>query len=724
MKVVGVLLPLPFQDVFDYYADDDVSLGQIVRVPFRRETQVGVVWKMGQSSHLESSKIKPVIEVLRLPPLKQNLMKLVEFVAQYNLAFLGLVLKMVLCAKTAFECPKVQVLYKLTGKTLQDAKLKNSDTRWRVIELLRHGPYSYAEIAQGAGVSQGVIKTLIKAGLLEPFSRPKQKTFETPKLKLTQVKLTGEQQSAADYLCAKCERGFSVTLLDGVTGSGKTEVYFEAVEKVLSQGRQVLILVPEISLTSQWLERFEKRFGVRPATWHSALSNNERAETWKAVQEKLLQVVVGARSALFLPYADLGLIVVDESHDHSFKQEDVVNYQARDMAVVRAKLENIPIVLSTATPDLETSVNVAQGKYGVVFLKSRYASAKLPEIKIIDLKKDKPLKGEWGVSWLAPTLVNAIKENLERGEQSMLFLNRRGYAPLVICRDCGHRIQCPHCTAWLTEHRASKRLVCHHCGYFIPLPKTCPECYSETGLTACGPGVERIAEEVRGRFPVARVNVLSSDTAYSLTEVSAAINRMQNQETDILIGTQILAKGHHFPALTLVGIVDADLGLMGSDLRAAERTFQLLSQVSGRAGRAEKKGVVYLQTLQPENPVLQALVSNDRARFQDLEAKARRQLMLPPFGRLAAIIVMGANAHAAEKTAQALAKCAPFGNGVEVLGPAPAPIYMLRGKFRYRLLLKTQKTLNIQAIVKKWFSMVNIPSNVRVEADIDPYSFM
>lgn len=723
-KIVGVLLPLPFQDVFDYTADDDVSLGQIVRIPFGRELQVGVVWKIGQSSKLEKSKIKPVTEVLQLPPLSPKLMKLVEFVASYNMAFLGLVLKMVLCAKNVFDDPKVEVLYKLTGKTLQDVKLKNSDARWRVIELLRFGPYSRVEIAKGAGVSQSVIKTLIDAGLLEPFHQPKRKKFEVPKFSFAQMSLTNEQKQAADYLCAKCDTGFSVTLLDGVTGSGKTEVYFEAVEKVLRAGKQTLILVPEISLTTQWLARFEKRFGVLPAQWHSALGNNERAETWKAVFENRIQAVVGARSALFLPYANLGLIVVDESHDHSFKQEDVVNYQARDMAVVRAKFENIPIILSTATPDLETTVNVEQGKYDTVVLKNRFAAAKLPEINIVDLKKDKPVKGDWGVSWLSPTLSRALEENLEKGEQSMLFLNRRGYAPLIICRDCGHRIQCPHCTAWLTEHRASGRLVCHHCGYFIPTPKTCPECHSETGLTACGPGVERIAEEVRGRFPKARVEVLSSDTAYSFAEVSAAIERMENRETDILIGTQILAKGHHFPALTLVGIVDADLGLMGSDLRAAERTFQLLSQVSGRAGRASQKGVVYLQTLQPENPVLQALIKNDRERFQTLEKQARQRLMLPPFGRLAALIVSGTNAHTTEKVAQALAKCAPYGNGCDVLGPAPAPIYMLRGKFRYRLLLKTPKTINIQAVVKKWLSMVNVPNAVRVEADIDPYSFM
>lgn len=742
-KIAGVLLPLPFNDVFDYKIPDDVVPGQIVRVPFGREQQIGVVWKTGKSSNLDDSKIKSITETFNLPLLRSELMKLVEWVAEYNVAYKGLVLKMVLCAKGVFEDPKVNILYKLTGKTLAEARLKNSSARWRVIELLRHGPYSRTEIMKGAGVSQSVIKTMIESGILEPLPVKKQKEFLPPKPDFHQVKLTAEQQAAADYLCQRCETGFSVTLLDGVTGSGKTEVYFEAAAKVLESGKQVLILVPEISLTTQWLARFEKRFGVKPAKWHSSLSPAERTETWKAVTQNRAKVVVGARSALFLPYADLGLIVVDESHDHSFKQEDAVNYQARDMAVVRAKFENIPIILSTATPDLETIVNVENKKYGCVKLNSRYAAAELPEIKIIDLRKDKPLK--WlppvksdsesanaeqstppkpKMAWLAPSLCTALEENLKKGEQSMLFLNRRGYAPLLICRDCGHRIQCPNCTAWLTEHLKSGKLICHHCGYTTAIPQCCPECGSETGLTACGPGVERIAEEVKGRFPDARIEILSSDTAGSFAEISAAINRMEKGETDIIIGTQILAKGHHFPALTLVGIVDADLGLLGSDLRASEQTFQLLSQVAGRAGRAEKKGTVYLQTLYPENAVLKALAEGNREQFINLEKNSRQKLNLPPYGKLAALIVSGNTPESAGKIATDLARCAPSGNGIEVLGPAPAPIFMLRGKFRYRLLLKTLRNINIQVILKKWLKMINVSKSVRIEVDINPYSFM
>ena len=727
--IVGVLLPLPFNDVFDYKIEGEPVLGELVRVSFGREVVVGVVWKLGKSSKLEDAKIKPVLERLNFPPLSAELMKFISFVAAYNMAFQGLVLKMALSVKAVFDDAKMTTLYKLSGKTLAEAKLKNSDARWRVMDLLKHFPYTRAEIAKGAGVGQSVIKTMIDAGVLVPFQVEAKKSFGLPKPDFSKVQLTAEQQAAADELCAKVGSGFSVTLLDGVTGSGKTEVYFEAVAQALQNGKQVLIMVPEISLTTQWLGRFEKRFGVKPACWHSGLGVRERIDNWIGIVENRAKVVVGARSALFLPYADLGLMVVDESHDHTFKQEDVVNYQGRDMAVVRAKMEQVPIVLATATPDLETICNVESGKYDVVRLESRFAAAELPEIKIIDLKKDKPQKypndkGQLNVAWLAPTLVTALKDNLEKGEQSMLFLNRRGYAPLTICRDCGYRIQCPNCTAWLTEHRKAKSLVCHHCGYTTSIPQRCPDCGSEDGLTACGPGVERVAEEVSRRFPTARIGILSSDLTSTLNEVSAVIAQMERREIDIMIGTQILAKGHHFPSLTLVGIVDADLGLMGSDLRASERTFQLLSQVSGRAGRGDKKGTVYVQTLYPENAVLQALVHNDREKFVALEKQSRKMLKLPPFGKLAAVIVSGANQAQVEKIAVYLGQYAPNTEMITTLGPAPAPIFMLRGKYRFRLLLKTARAINIQEVLRAWLKRVQVPSSVRVEVDIDPYSFM
>ena len=724
MSIVGVLLPLPFNEPFDYQIDSEVKIGQLVEVPFGKDKQIGMIYSLEKTSSLDIAKIKYVTKVFDYPPLSSNIIKFMEWVAKYNMAPVGLILKMVISVRSVFEPSPMTVLYKLSGKTLSEAKLKNSDARWRVMDLLKHAPYTRQEIGQGAGVSQSVIKTMIDAKILEPVFIENKREFLEPVGDFATVKLTKEQQKAADILCQKIDNGFSVTLLDGITGSGKTEVYFEAIAKTLENNKQVLILVPEISLTSQWLSRFQKRFGVRPANWHSGLSVKERTDTWKAIIEGRVKVVVGARSSLFLPYTNLGLIVIDESHDHSFKQEDSVNYQGRDMAVVRAKIEHLPVILSTATPDLETLVNVDEGKYDCVKLNNRFANAVLPNINIIDLKKDKPQKGEWGVSWISPTLVKALDENLKKSEQSVLFLNRRGYAPLLICRDCGHRIECPSCSAWLTEHKKSAKLLCHHCGYFDEIPNKCPHCRSETGLTACGPGVERVTEEVIKRFPYAKIEMLSSDNASSFNAISKILERMERKEIDILVGTQIIAKGHHFPDLTLVGIIDADLGLMGSDLRASEQTYQLLSQVAGRAGRGDKAGNVYLQTVYPENNVLKSLINNDRKSFIDFEKDSRRLLSYPPFGKLAAIIISGKNQKNVSKIAAQLGNIAPNNQYISVLGPAPAPLFLLRDNYRFRLLLKTTKNINIQKVLSEWIKMVNIPSSIKVEIDVDPYSFM
>ena len=724
LMIFGVLLPLPFDEPFDYAGDEDLPVGTMVRVPWGKQEIVGVVWCKKTSSDCPPNKLKKIIKKYDFLPLNNKIINFINFVSQYNMAPLGMVLKMVISVRQAFDDEPTEVFYELTGKTLAEAKLKNSDARWHVIDLLKHGTYTKAEICRGAGCGPSVVDALNKAGVIIGCIHIKKQQYNQPQPDFMHVKLTDEQQAAARNVVAKIGNGFSVTLIDGVTGSGKTEVYFEAAAEALKQNKQVLILVPEISLTAQWLARFEQRFGVKPACWHSGLGIRERTSTWIAAVEGRARVIVGARSALFLPYPELGLIVVDESHDHSFKQEDFVNYQCRDMAVMRAKFESFPLLLSTATPDLETTVNVENGKYDTVRLTKRFAGASLPEIKIIDLKKNKPQRGEWGPSWLAPTLVEALKNNLEKGEQSMLFLNRRGYAPLLICRDCGFRLQCPNCTAWLAEHRSAGKLICHHCGYMCNRPACCPDCSSSDGLTACGPGVERVAEEISRRFPEARVKILSSDTTTSVAELSKTFAEVENGDVDIMVGTQILAKGHHFPDLTLVGIVDADLGLMGSDLRASEQTWQLLSQVAGRAGRGEKSGEVLVQTMYPENAVLQALVNNNRSEFLELEKQTRRLLKMPPYGKLAALIVSSEKANAAEKIASALGQTAPNNDYITTLGPAPAPVFMLRNRYRFRLLLKTARNINIQEVLKIWLAKVNIPNNVRVEVDIDPYSFM
>ncbi len=724
MAIYGVLLPLPFDDVFDYQSDEILEIGQIVMVSFGREELAGVIWKIGKTAEIDVKKIKPIMAVIDLPKLSLPMMMFIKKVAEYNLASLGLVLKMVLGQQTN-QLPK----QKITLYGLQENRPKNikmSVARQTVCDFLAECKEVEKDtLIEATGINSTLIATMVKVGLLYKKEILINEETELQKVDLCkQVHLTEEQQRAADILVRKVNNGYSTTLLDGVTGSGKTEVYFEAVAEALSLNKQVLVLVPEISLTSQWLKRFENRFGVVPFIWHSEVGVRDKAKTWKAVARNQAKVIVGARSALFLPYADLGIIVVDESHDHSFKQESLVTYQGRDMAVLRAHLEKIPVILSTATPDLETIVNVEETKYDCVKLTKRYAKAVLPEIKLIDLKKDKPQKGEWGVSFIAPTLVDELQHNLERGEQSMLFLNRRGYAPLLICRDCGHRMQCPHCTAWLAEHRITAELICHHCGFKMFTPKRCPECSSEDGLTACGPGVERIAEEVAKRFPTARTAILSSDITTNYKSISEVIQQTVRKEVDILIGTQILAKGHNFPDLTLVGVIDADLGLMGTDLRASEQTFQLLAQVSGRAGRGEKKGVVYLQTLYPDNLVLKAVIEHNREDFIEIEKNSRLLLKMPPYGKLAALIISSANQQAAEAVAYYLGKCAPNTELIETLGPAPAPMNLLRGRYRYRLLLKTAKNINIQEVLKKWLSMVKVKSNVRIDVDINPYSFM
>lgn len=728
MAIYGVLLPLPFNDVFDYQTDDNITLalGQLVVVPFGREEMVGVIWKKGQTAEIAPERIKNIKQILDLPKISKSLMSFITKTAEYNLATAGMVLKMVLGQKTN-QLPKQKVtLYGLMIKNENLQGIRITEARQAVFDFLDDGKEAEKEdIINATGVSQAIISSMIKNGFLYKHEVLINEEAEEQKVNLSkQTVLTDEQQAAADILVKKVGSGFSATLLDGVTGSGKTEVYFEAVAEALKEGKQVLVLVPEISLTAQWLRRFEMRFGVTPFIWHSEVGVKDKAKTWKAVALNRAKVIVGARSALFLPFADLGIIVVDESHDHSFKQESLVVYQGRDMAVLRAHLEKIPVILSTATPDLETIVNCEEGKYDCVKLRKRYAKAVLPEIKIIDIKKDKPQKGDWGISFIAPTLVNEIEANLQRGEQTMLFLNRRGYAPLLICRDCGHRMQCPHCTAWLSEHRSTSELVCHHCGFTMRTPKLCPECHSEDGLTACGPGVERIAEEVKHRFPKARTAILSSDITANYKAISDVIRRTADKEVDILIGTQILAKGHNFPDLTLVGVIDADLGLMGTDLRCSEQTFQLLAQVAGRAGRGHKKGEVYLQTLYPDNLILQAVIEHNREKFIELEKNARRFLKMPPYGKLAAIIVSSTHPKAAEAAAYALGRCAPNTDLIQTLGPAPAPMALLRGRYRYRLLLKTAKNINIQDIIKKWLNMVSVKSNVRIDVDINPYSFM
>ena len=721
-RTVRVLLPLPLADAYDYSVPDgmEVTAGHFVVVPLGRRETLGVVWGEG-SGEVPEAKLRDIVGVMPALPMADPLRRFVDWVSAYTLAPPGAVLRMAMSAPSALEDPKTELVYRAASAGGDDT-LKMTAARRRVLEQLKEGPaLPAAELAHLAGVGTSVIKTMTSAGLLEAVERVVRRRFPQPDGTREGHALSPDQKFAAEALVEKVKaHAFSATLLDGVPGSGKTEVYFEAIAAALAIGRQALVLLPEIALTAQWLRRFEDRFGAAPAAWHSGLTSLERRETWRGIAEGRVGVVVGARSALFLPFADLGLIVVDEEHDGSFKQDDGVSYNARDMAVVRARLVAAPIVLASATPSLETVANVAVGRYGSQHLPARPGERRLATMAAVDLRREPPDRGRW----LAPRVVKAMGEVLAAGEQTLLFLNLRGYAPFTLCRGCGRGLECPQCSAWLVEHRFRRTLICHHCGYSEPPARSCKHCGAVDQFVACGPGVERLAEEALELFPEARTELFTSDSLMNRTAASEAVDRMEKGEIDILIGTQMAAKGHHFPKLTLVVVVDADLGLNGGDLRAAERTFQLLYQVAGRAGREDRPGRALIQTHMPEHPVMQALVSADRDRFVSAELADRAVAKMPPYGRLASLIISGPDAAAVDNVCAAIARQAPHQTGLSVLGPSPAPLALLRGRHRRRFLLKAPRDVAVQPLLRSWLAQIGLPGSVRLQIDVDPYSFM
>ena len=697
-----------------------VEPGSIVVAPLGPRQLLGVVWepeRMPSDAEVGDNRLRNLLAVADAPPLRDPLRRLVEWTADYYLARPAAVVRMALSSTSALEGARHVTEYRATGHVPD----RLTPQRAQALERIGERQGLIRELATIADVSDAVIRGLVKAGAIEAVEVDIDTPFPVPDPDHAPPSLSADQQEAADRLVADvAAAAFAPTLLDGVTGSGKTEVYFEAVAEAIRQGRQTLVLLPEIALTEPFLKRFADRFGCEPVAWHSGLRSTQRRRAWRAIASGEARVTVGARSALFLPYARLGLIVVDEAHETSFKQEDGVHYHARDVAVMRGKFEGCPVILASATPAIETRQQVALGTYAEVKLPSRFGAAQMPEIAAVDLLASKPDRGRW----LSPPLVTALTETLERGEQSLLFLNRRGYAPLTLCRTCGHRFQCPNCTAWMVEHRLTRRLACHHCGHVEPVPRVCPECKEEETLVACGPGVERIADEVAALWPEARVAVVTSDTIWSPAKAAEFVGRMEADEIDIVVGTQLVTKGYHFPNLTLVGVVDADLGLEGGDLRAAERTFQQIRQVSGRAGRGEKPGRVLIQTHSPSAQVMQALVTGDADAFYEAETDARREAGAPPFGRYAALVVSSEDQPAALETARLVARAAPEVEGMHVYGPAPAPLAMLRGRHRYRLLVHARRALDVQDVIRGWLGGVEWPAKVRVTVDVDPYSFL
>lgn len=722
----SVLLPLPLSlangGTFDYRMPAGLILspGDFVTVPFGSRSAIGVVWGRA-AGHFTEGKLKEITSKFDCPPLPEVSRQFVEWVARYTVSTPGAVLKMVMSIPDALNPPKLITAYTV-NTIMEDFNI--TPAREQVLAVLKQGPPRPArELTREAGVSSSVVKGLVKSGKLIAVAIPTAiagPRYEPdwnklgPELSQSQIKAARTLENTTEAA------NFLVTLLDGVPGSGKTEVYFQAVAKALEKGGQVLVLLPEIALSAQWLARFRIRFGGDPVEWHSELTPAKRRQTWRAVAEGQTRVVVGARSALFLPFPNLTLIIADEEHDTSFKQEEGVIYNARDMAVVRAQLGNIPIVLASATPALETVLNVEQGRYQILHLPNRHGNAEPPTIETIDMRAERM----GSQTWISPTLQEALTKTFTDKEQAMLFLNRRGYAPLTLCRTCGQRLQCPSCSAWLVEHRQGRRLQCHHCGYHTHLPKICPDCENENTFAACGPGVERLSEEVKILFPEIRTVIAASDTVTGPKAAAELVRCIENHEVDLIIGTQIVAKGYHFPLLTLVGAVDADLGLTGGDLRAAERTHQLLYQVAGRAGRGDKPGRVILQTYMPEHPVMKALQGGERITFMAAEAESRRQANMPPFGRLAALIVSAKSEDLANIAAAQLNRVRPDAKGITVLGPAPAPMALLRGRHRRRFLLKTTKEINIQGVIRDWLALADVPKKARVQIDIDPYSFL
>jgi len=719
---VDVLVPVALDHTYSYRVPRELELkpGDIVAVPLGAREVMGVVWAddvaIKPGLH---NRMKDVSAKLDYPSLRPELRRFVDWVSDYTLSPRGMVLRMCLRMGEQLGPAREKVGVRLAGPPPQ----RMTPARARVLQLLADGMVrSKGEAAHDAGVSSGVVDGLIDEGTLETLVLPPEPVARKPDPDHCIPEFSDAQRTAADALRALVENNsFAVALIDGVTGSGKTEVYFEAVAEAVRRGKQVLILMPEIALTAQFLDRFAERFGVRPAEWHSEIAPRKRARTWSAVAAHDVSVAVGARSALFLPYADLGLIVVDEEHDPAYKQEEGVRYHARDMAVVRAREIKIPVVLASATPSVESEVNARRGRYVRVHLPERFGGAHLPSVEAIDLRREGPPRGRF----VAPRLAEAVKIAIERGEQALLFLNRRGFAPLTLCNACGHRMACPNCDAWLVDHRFKRRLVCHHCGYSMPPPDECPKCHAKGSFVAVGPGVERLEQEAAELFPGARILVLSSDLVDTMERLRQELDDVAQGRFDIVIGTQLVAKGHHFPKLNLVGIVDADLGLANADPRASERTFQLLHQVVGRAGREHGRGHGFLQTHQPEHPVMRALIAQDREAFYSAEIAVREAAQYPPFGRLASLLISGGDKHETESYARRIAGVAPRDEQVRVLGPVEAPLAVVRGRYRFRLLVRSPRGFDLSAYLREWLAAVpKAKGTLKLDVDVDPQSFL
>lgn len=718
--IVTVLLPNPQNSGYDYRLPFTAKLGDYISVPMRNSEQIGLIVGPGSATDLDASKIRNAFKLFDIPGMSDLDIKWLYKMSEYTMLKPGAILKLILNVPDAFLPKKMETLYSWSGNVD-----RMTEQRIAVSDAFLANPnesLSETDIKNISGVSTSVVRGLIQSGALIPTGSNVIETFTPHEYKTDGGhKLNDEQLSASSSV--NINHGFLVHLLDGVTGSGKTQVYFDIVARAYASGKSVLIMMPEIALTAQFMNRFTERFGSAPIVWHSNLSSASRRNIWQNVSNGKIKMVIGTRSALFLPWQNLGLIIVDEEHDTSYKQEDMGSYHARDMAILRAHINSFPVVLASATPSAETIHKVQIGAYSVSHLHSRFGGATMPKIELIDLRQNSPAPINNQRTWLTEPLVLAMEQTLAKRQQSMLFINRRGYAPITVCQKCGHNINCPDCSIGMVYHQKTGKLQCHYCGNSAPVPTKCPNCGTENLMTHTGVGIERIRDEVIARFPFARVAILSSDLIVSPQSLERIISEIENHEIDIIIGTQILAKGHHFPNLTLVGVIDADMGLFGTDFRSHEKTFQQLYQVSGRSGRAEHPGRVLIQTYQPEHPVLIAIANNDRDGLMKNDLKNRLAASMPPFGQLISIIVECDDEKKLQSFCQKLSDITPIANGVSILGPMPAPMYKIRSWYRMRFLVTGGEKSKLQPIVEHWLNKIKIPHDIRLKIDVNPQSF-
>ena len=702
MIILELAIPVAIFKTFDYYSEDEnIKIGSVVSINFARTKTIGLVVNIKDSSSFELKKINN-----KILSLNNNIVNFIKKVADYNIIPIGLVFKFVFNDNYLLNNIKENKLYYFNNDGKITEKQKN------IVDFLKENKdksFSFNELKSLCSLN--ILKTLVKNGIICE-KKENQHNYNIENIVLNTLSI--EQENVYKKIL---ELDNKPILLEGITGSGKTEIYFHLFEYFIKQDKQVLFLLPEIALTSQFINRIKSQFLCKDvAVWHSAISNSQKKEIWNKVLNNEIKLVIGARSSLFLPFSNLSLIVVDEEHDSSYKQVDNGCYNARDMAVLKAKIENIKIVLGSATPSLESLINVDNNKYNYLFLKSRFGESAEPIIDIIDLKQEKKNDG-----YLSKKLILEIKEELDKKNQVLLFMNRRGYSPIAICKECGERIICPNCSSSLTVHKSSGLYVCHQCGYKKKESLICPFCGMEGSIIYFGPGVEKIEEEAKKYFPDKNTVIITSDTIQNMKEINEIVRKISNKEIDIIIGTQMITKGYDFKDLTLVGVLDADASLFGADFRATERTYQLLTQVVGRAGRRERQGRAFIQTYNPNNVVIQALKNNNKDLIINFEKENRQLIDLPPYGKMVLISLSGKEEIKVYRKIKEIASVFPLDDRIEVYGPTQMNIYKLKNEFRFKLIVKTKNDINIQKLVLNIINFVKIDNNLKLKIDVNPY---